>query len=124
MVRGTEKKFRNSSDSNWSLTILSNVAVNSLTIPIDPPTVPSALCRYFMIADSRQRLQHVGKVTAVDAIDHQAFLGAMKDRLLLPFGNGMLLRDLVEQMRVLDIHHNVLGVVDLVLQRNPKIAGE
>src|SRR4029434_360423 len=39
MVSGTAKKFLNSSDSNWSFTILSKVIVSSLTILMLPPSL-------------------------------------------------------------------------------------
>ena len=61
---------------------------------------------------------------AVYAIDQKTFLCTVDDRLSAGFSGRVFVRNLHQQMRVLDVGDHMLGIVDLPFQRNSKISLE
>ena len=64
------------------------------------------------------------RLSAIDPVDHETFLGAAQDRITGRFGDGVFPRHLHQQMRMFNVHDDVLGVVDLLFHRNAEIALE
>src|SRR6266478_285130 len=73
---------------------------------------------------SGEHMQHLRKMTAIHSVDNQALSSALDDCVLAGFRGRIFLCDPHQEMRVLDVHHDVLGIVNLFLHGYPKFALE
>src|SRR5262245_36409687 len=59
-------------------------------------------------------------MTAIYSVDDQAFSSSLDYSVLVNFRRRICPRDPHQEMGVLDVHHDVLGVVDLLFYRYAK----
>src|SRR5688500_7365770 len=63
-------------------------------------------------------------MSPINPVDHKTFFSASNDRLAIVLVSRVPFGHLVEQVGMLDIHYDVLGIVDLLFERNAEVSLE